>query len=109
MMDLLKQLFERVTPTDHQQRALGEEAQRVYESPAIQRALQSVRIGIYDKWGASPIADLEGQAKLRMMLKLLDDLEGNLKLEINKGLMADRVIKDREEKANRVKIVNIRR
>ena len=73
---------------------LGAQANALLESPAYQRAVQKMREGIHILWAKSPIGDIEGQQKLRMMLKLLDDMESNIKDEADTGKLASRQLAD---------------
>ena len=66
----------------------GKQAEHLMELEAFKLATSSVRQAIMDKWASSPIRDTEGQHELRLMLKLLDDLMGNLKLAIDNGKFA---------------------
>lgn len=67
----------------------GHDAQRVWNEPSLKKARESVREAIMQRWASSPVADKEGQHELRLMLKLLDDLEGNLQRAIQDGKIAD--------------------
>lgn len=67
----------------------GHDAQRVWDEPSFKTARESVRSAILQRWATSPVADKEGQHELRLMLKLLDDLEGNLLQAIQTGKLAD--------------------
>ena len=49
---------------------------------------EMVEDAITDKWKQSPVTDTEGQAKLRLMLKLLGDLQANINETIQTGKMA---------------------
>lgn len=60
------------------------------ETEAFKRATDSLKQAIFDKWAHSPIADHEGQHELRLMLKLLDDLMGNLKVAVANGNFAEK-------------------
>lgn len=64
---------------------LGQEAETLLETEAFKAATDSLRKAIMDKWATSPIADHEGQHELRLMLKLLDDLLGNLRVAVTNG------------------------
>lgn len=68
----------------------GREASDLLESPAFKRATESLRQAIMDKWAASPIRDVEGQHELRLMIKLLDDLIGNLKQAVFDGTFTEK-------------------
>lgn len=47
-----------------------------------------VEAAILDKWKTSPIADVEGQHELRLMVKLLGDIKANLHTAIETGKLA---------------------
>ncbi len=77
---------------DNAQRAImeGREANDLLESAAFKRATESLRQAIMDKWANSPIRDVEGQHELRLMVKLLDDLIGNLKQAVFDGTFTEK-------------------
>lgn len=66
----------------------GARARALLDSPVYLEALKAVRDGIYEQWAKSPIRDIEGQTSLRLMLKLLDDLEGNINRVATTGKLA---------------------
>ena len=47
-----------------------------------------VESAILDKWKSSPIADVEGQHELRLMMKLLGDVKANLHNAVETGKLA---------------------
>lgn len=47
-----------------------------------------VESAIVETWKESPITDTDGQQKLRLMLKLLSDVQANLDVTIQTGKMA---------------------
>lgn len=69
-----------------QEATKGNNAQRLLEE--IAPYFDLVKQAIVDKWETSPIADKEGQHELRLMRKLLGDLEANLKTAIETGKLA---------------------
>lgn len=69
---------------------LGAKAQQLLDNASYKEAVSKVRQGIHDRWASSPIADREGQHELRLLLKLLDDLEGNIIEVAQTGKMAER-------------------
>jgi hypothetical protein len=81
----------------------GTRARLLLESEPYKEAVGKVRAGIIDRWSKSPVADKEGQHELRLMLKLLDDLEGNIKAVANDGVLADVLIAQEKEKESRLK------
>lgn len=47
-----------------------------------------VEAAILDTWKKSPVADEKGQHELRLMIKLLHDLQANIKTAIDTGKLA---------------------
>lgn len=47
-----------------------------------------VEAAILDKWKTSPVADVEGQHELRLMIKLLADVKANLHTAVETGKLA---------------------
>ena len=70
------------------ERERGFAAQQLMENSVYRDAVTKIREGIHAKWAASPIRDVEGQTQLRIMLKLLDELEANIKSVALTGKMA---------------------
>lgn len=68
----------------------------------MQPYFNKVRDAIIAKWEASPVADVEGQHELRLMRKLLADLEVNIKTVIDTGKLAQVQI-ERESKLDKAK------
>lgn len=66
----------------------GAAAEQLLENEAFKTATTSLRQAILDKWATSPVADIEGQHELRLMLKLYDDLLANLKVAVDDGKIA---------------------
>lgn len=106
-MNFFQRLFTKTDPTLEQQRDSGSQATQLWENKAFAKAILNVRMGIHESWAGSPVDDLEGQQKLRLLLKLLDDIEGNIRKEMNDGVMASAVIKEREEKDKRAKNISL--
>ncbi len=72
----------------HEDAAKGTRAETLLKSDIYRDAHESVRKAILEKWASSPVADREGQHELRLMLKLLDDLHGNVLSMVNTGKLA---------------------
>jgi hypothetical protein len=102
---LIAGLFKRKSLNVYEERAQGFKAKALWENADFQRCIDKVRCGIFEKWAASPVNDAEGQMKLRLMLKLLDDIEGNIKQEMADGAFADRIIKEDEAKKERASTI----
>jgi hypothetical protein len=82
---------------EREQMAAGTRAKNDYEI-TLKAAIAAMRQGVIDKWCASPIPDKDGQHELRLLLKVVNDLEGNILKIINDGVMAKAII-EQEEKA----------
>lgn len=78
----------------------GNNAQRLLED--ISPYFDMVKQAIIDKWETSPIGDKEGQHELRLMRKLLGDLEANIKTAIETGKLA-RIQIEQDSLLNKVK------
>jgi hypothetical protein len=78
----------------------GAQANRLMEE--ISPYLDMVKAAIIDKWESSPVADIEGQHELRLMRKLLGDVEANIKTAIETGKMAQIQI-EHESKLTKLK------
>ena len=76
----------------------GSRAEALVRSEVYQEAFKGVRQAILETWANSPIRDTEGQHELRVMLKLLDDLNGHLVSMVNTGKLASAQI-EHENKA----------
>ena len=59
-----------------------------------------VRQGILDAWATSPVEDVNGQHKLRLMLKLLEDVRANISTAAQTGQMARIQIKEAEQRSS---------
>lgn len=78
----------------------GARAKRVIEE--TNEYFELVRKGIIERWSESPVEDKEGQHKLRLMLKLLEDVRANLKTAAFTGEMARIQIQEEEQKQSKV-------
>lgn len=76
----------------------GIRASALLNDPTYQDAVSKVRQGIIDKWSSSPVGDRDGQHELRLMLKLLTDIEKNIAEVATTGRLASLQI---EEEAKR--------
>ena len=66
----------------------GARAKAVLDSDIYIEAFDSVRKAIFDKWESCPIRDKDGQHELKIMLKLLKDVDGYLRQVADTGKMA---------------------
>ena len=83
-----------------QEAANGQRAERLMEELSPYFAM--VKQAIIDKWETSPVGDHEGQHELRLMRKLLGDVEANVKNAIETGKLA-RIQIDQESKLTKLK------
>lgn len=74
--------------TPEQESARGTRAEQLLKSDIYRESVGKVRQGIIEQWSASPLRDREGHYALRVMLKLLDDLEQNIVSVANGGKVA---------------------
>jgi hypothetical protein len=72
----------------------GLKAKAFLESEVYRDAYGKVRQAILDRWAESPIGDKEGQHELRLMLKVIDDLNGNIVSVVNTGKLASQQIEE---------------
>lgn len=66
----------------------AQQAKQLLDNPVYREALESVRSAIVSAWSNAPIRDVEGQHELKLMLKLLTDLENNITRVVNDGKIA---------------------
>lgn len=76
----------------------AEHAARLLEDEILQDAFIQVKAALLEKFENSPIRDIEGQHELRVMLKLLADVKGNIEQVIARGTLE----KSRMEKTKEV-------
>lgn len=97
--EFLKRVFDREpqSPDLEFEIERGRQARTLLESDAYQRATLRVRQGIHEKWSMSPVADVEGQHELRLILKAMDDIEGNLIQEMKTGELASEQLRRKQD------------
>jgi hypothetical protein len=66
----------------------GTRAQRLLEDEVLTKAFEDVRAAIIERWESAPIRDVEGQHELKLMLRVLSDVRGNLELAVHNGKLA---------------------
>lgn len=66
----------------------GTRAQRLLEDEILTKAFGDVRIAIIERWESAPLRDVEGQHELKLMLRILSDVRGNLELAVHNGKLA---------------------
>jgi hypothetical protein len=91
----------------YEEDARGRQAKELLENAMFREAMDSLRDGIITKWRGCPIRDLDGQHELKLMDKLLIDIEAYLKVIIDTGKMAE-IQLSRESKITELKKHGIR-
>ena len=66
----------------------GRIAESLLENEIYKGAIETLRTAIISQWESCPIRDTEGQHELKLMLKLLNDLQANIKTVMHTGQMA---------------------
>lgn len=66
----------------------GGKAQMLIDSDIYRDSMAGVRDAILKQWEACPIRDKEGHHELKLMLKLLNDLQANIKTIADTGKLA---------------------
>jgi hypothetical protein len=66
----------------------GIRADALLNDEVFTEAMANLRNAIVQKWTECPIRDVEAQHELKLMVKLLADLEGNIRAFIQDGKMA---------------------
>jgi len=72
----------------YEEEARGRQATELLENPMYREAVDTLRQSLVDKWLSSPVRDIEGQHELRLMTKLLGDIEVYITNIANTGKMA---------------------
>lgn len=77
----------------------GVKASYLLSDPLYVESVGKVRQGIHDRFASAPLSDKEGIYTLRLMLKVLDDIEGNIREVAQTGKLAEQQLKDERERA----------
>jgi hypothetical protein len=75
-------------PSKQEEVDRGARAKRLLEDPTLVEAFANVRTAILERIEAAPIRDREGLHELKLMLKLLRDVRGNLEQAVSNGKIA---------------------
>lgn len=76
-------------------------AKRALENPALQAAFSDVREAIVHRIETCPMRDTEGAEKLRIMLRLLNDVRTNLEGAVTDGKLVELKIQEDEAQKKR--------
>lgn len=66
----------------------GERARRLLTDPLLSQAFTDVRGAIIDRWENTPLRDKDGAHELKLMLRLLRDVQANLEQAVQNGKLA---------------------
>jgi len=91
----------------YEEDARGRQATELLENAMFREAVDTLKQSLVDKWMSSPIRDIEGQHELRLMAKLLGDIEGYISNIAKTGKMAA-IQLEREQKVERLKKFGVR-
>lgn len=78
--------------TQEEEYRRGEQARLILENEIYTEAFEGVRAALISKWEDAPIRDIEGQKELKLMLKLLKDVQANIQHVMNTGKLAKNMI-----------------
>lgn len=81
----------------------GAKASRLLADEIYQDAVSKVEAGILDAWKTSPVRDTEGQTYLRLMMKVLTDLQAHIKEVAETGKLANVQLEHERSMAERAK------
>ena len=77
-------------------------AERLLADPLLTESFDAIRMAILDKIEAAPVRDRDGVHELKLMLKLLRDVRGNLEQAVRDGKFVTlRTRSEDEEKKRR--------
>jgi len=79
----------------------GRDAAQLLENPLLVDAFASIRKDLQGNWMAAPVRDAEGRERIWLMTKMLERLEGAIRMHVETGKMAARQLTDLEEKKKR--------
>jgi uncharacterized protein YcaQ len=91
----------------HEEAQRGQRAKELLENDIFKESIVGLRQGILDKWRECPVRDIEGQHQLKLMDKLLGDIEGYIKIIAETGKMAE-IQLEQERKVAELRKVGIR-
>lgn len=73
----------------HEDAQKARQAKELIENAQFKACFNDIRAGIIEKWCSCPVRDIDGQHELRLMYKVLADVEQYFKEIINDGKMAE--------------------
>ena len=91
----------------YEEDARGKQAADLLENSLFREAVDTLRQSLVDKWLSSPVRDIEGQHELRLMTKLLGDIEMYIANIAKTGKMAA-IQLEQEQKVQKLRKFGIR-
>ncbi len=83
--------------TDQQQINRGLQAQQLAENPLLQEALQAWQSAITKQWMESPLRDVDGRERLRLMLEASKTFQQFLEATISTGKVAQATVEQKQQ------------
>jgi hypothetical protein len=74
----------------------AERAQRIINDEVFKESFESVRQALIQKFEAAPVNDADGMVKVRLCLKLLNDVRANLEAAIRDGKVEEFNIQEKK-------------
>jgi hypothetical protein len=74
----------------------ADKAQRILNDEIFKESFESVRQALLSKFEAAPVNDAEGMVKVRLCLKLLNDVRANLEAVIRDGKVEEFNIQEKK-------------
>ena len=74
------------------------QAKALLDNPVYTESFSLLRETLHNAWENAPVRDVEGQHELKLMLKLLGDLERNIKRIVDDGKIAQIEIERKKKK-----------
>lgn len=74
----------------------ADKAQRILNDEIFKESFESVRLALLQKFEAAPVNDAEGMVKVRLCLKLLNDVRANLEAVIRDGKVEEFNIQEKK-------------
>lgn len=73
----------------HEDAQKARQAKELIENEQFKACFNDIRAGIIEKWRSCPVRDIDGQHELKLMDKLLSEIEAYFKQIIETGKMAE--------------------
>lgn len=81
----------------------GHLAETILRDELFSQIVDDMRTKIIEEWAKSPLRDIEGREKLRLMILILDQLIQNIERSYQAGLLARKQVADDRKKPTRRK------